>query len=103
MPVFIGSPFRASLLLPKNVCALAQMRLMSAMPELLRATIRTTFMLPQQLGSLSNNLIQTLLCLRQHGVVVAIWFELSTPIYVHLGSQTRKAFVRHQLCMGSGL
>jgi hypothetical protein len=58
------------------------------MPELVGAAIRTTRLLPEQIGALANDLIQTGLGLRHHAVRISEWGQLAAAADMHLGVQT---------------
>lgn len=58
VPELVRLAFRAALLLPKHVRALAQMLVVSAAPMLVGAAFGAAFGLPKEVGSLAYDLIQ---------------------------------------------
>ncbi len=73
------------------------------MPEVIGATIWPTRLLPEQIGALANDLVQTRLGLRQHAMRIPVWGQLATAADMHLGVQTLKFLVWDQLRVGRGL
>src|ERR1700722_9230324 len=73
--MFVSLYCRAALLLPKNVSTLAKMLVMSAIPVFICTPMRTTIHLPKQVGALSNDLIQTSLRLGQNIPIVPKRFQ----------------------------
>jgi hypothetical protein len=56
-PIFILSPFRTSLLLPKDVGPLPKMLIERAVPVLFREPFRAPVFLPEQVCALPNSLV----------------------------------------------
>src|SRR5580704_2690134 len=67
------------------------------MPEVIRAIIRTTRLLPEQIGTFANDLVQTRLSFRQHAMRISEWGQLASAADVHLGIKTLEFIVRDQL------
>ena len=103
VPVFVGPPFRAALLLPKQVGALAKMLVVSAMPVFVGPPFRAALLLPKEVGALANNLVQALLRLGQDVSIIPIRFQSSTPTDMHPGSQAFEIGIGHQLRVGGRL
>ncbi len=97
--MFVSLSCRAALLLPKNVGTLAKMLVMSSMPVAICTPMRTTIHLPEQVGALSNDLIQASLCLGKNVAIIPKRFQLSTPTGMHPGGQVLEIRIRYQLRM----
>jgi hypothetical protein len=68
----LGSSGWAPILLPKDIGAFAKILLPGAMPVIVCATLLATIGLPEKICSLSDCLIQSLLCLRKNLQVVPV-------------------------------
>jgi hypothetical protein len=53
--------------------------------------------LPEQIGALAHDLVQTCLGLRQYAMRISVWGQLATAADMHLGIQTLEFLVRDQL------
>jgi hypothetical protein len=63
--VLVRLAFRAAFPLAQRVDPFAEALMLRLMPELVGAAIRTTRLLPEQIGALANDLVKTCLGLRQ--------------------------------------
>ena len=66
------------------------------MPEVVGASIRPTRLLPEQIGTLANDLVQTRFGLRQHAMRISVRGQLAAAANMHLGVQTLEFLVRDQ-------
>jgi hypothetical protein len=62
MPVFIGTPFGTSLLLPQHVGTLTEMLVESTIPVLVRSPFWTAFLFPKGIGAFADGLFQAKFC-----------------------------------------
>jgi hypothetical protein len=55
------------------------------MPEVVSTSIRPTRLLPEQIGALTNNLVETRLGLRQNTKRISVWGQLTAAADMPFG------------------
>src|ERR1700687_5022224 len=103
VPVLIRLTLRITLPLPQRISTFAPTLMLHLVPELVGPAVRSTCLFPEQEGALANDLIQTLLSLRQHTKWIWVRFERSTATDMHADAQGLELLVRHQLGVSRGL
>ena len=66
MPVLVRLAFRTALPLPQRVSTIAKSLMLRLVPEVIGAALRPPGMLPEEIGALANELVQTRLGFGQH-------------------------------------
>jgi hypothetical protein len=98
--VFVGSPFRAAILLPQKVGTFAKMLAQSAMPVFVGSPFQAATLLPQKVSTLANDFIQALLGSGQDVPIIPIRNGRSTPTDMHSSGQILRIGIGYQLRMG---
>src|ERR1700722_19725815 len=82
-PMFVRPACRTAFPLPQSVGAFAESLALRLMPEIVGAAIRPPRLLPEQIGVLANDLVQTGFGLGQNAVRIAKGGQLAAPADVH--------------------
>jgi hypothetical protein len=98
----VGMSFRTTLLLPHDVSTFAQMLIMRLMPIGLGTPVWASILLPKKISTLPNDLIEAGLCFRKNMSIISIRSQRSSPADMNLGGQVFEFWVRYQLGMTSG-
>src|SRR5208337_183212 len=96
-PVLVRLAFRAALPLPQRVSTIAESLMLRSAPEVVRDALWSPRLLPEEIGALANELVQTRLGFRQHTKRISVWGQLTAAADMHLGVQTLEFLVRDQL------
>ena len=103
MPVVVRLAFRTALPLPQRVSAFAEALMLRLVPELVGAALWPPRLLPEEIGVLAIELVQTRLGFRQHTKPISVRGQLTAAADMHLGVQPLEFLVPDQLRVGRRL
>ncbi len=86
MPVVVRTAVRAPFLLPEKVGALAEVLFVGTIPVFVGSVFWAACLFPKEVGTLTNDLIETQLRLGRDIEIIAVRSQSSAPTYMHLGS-----------------